>query len=58
MKVTCIHDAKVLRLILIPETPLESLQLSSMAEKSSNSIRTALTCVDGEGASQFSLEVG
>ena len=57
MKVTCIHDA-TMRLILRPETPLEALQLKEMSDKSERGIKTALACLDGEGCTQFTLEVG
>ncbi len=58
MKVTCIHNATSQRVILIPETPLEALQLSEMSEQSGKGVKTTLSCVDGAGASQFTLEVG
>ena len=56
MKVTCIHNATSQRVILIPETPLETLQLTEMAEASQKGVKTSL---DGNGGgSQFTLEVG
>jgi hypothetical protein len=57
MKVTCIHDA-TMRLILLPENPLESLQLKEMAEKSERGTKTALISLDGPAAREFKLEVG
>lgn len=56
MKVTCIHDA-TMRLILTPQTPLESLQLKEMADRSQRGLKTSLVAVDSEAASQFILEI-
>lgn len=56
MKVTCIHDAMSQRLIFLPETDLEKMQLGQMANQSEKGVKTTLTHGKDE-PTEFHLEV-